>query len=178
MNASSLNLLTMFLTYASPVDHMMATTSFKELENRTLRASLLQSLNFVLGSNECPFSIRLYPSDAYHSIYVTSTPMAVTMAVAAIFVVIAIMFFVFDRLVEKRQSILLNKATQSNAILASIYPKNIRDRLLEDAERKGKRSGDLIAPNHRLKSFLTGGEGGPMDDPMGLQPLADLFPHT
>ncbi|CAB9528546.1 Receptor-type guanylate cyclase gcy [Seminavis robusta] len=173
-------------------DEFMRTASFKELENRTKSASDVSNINFALDSNECPYSIRIYPSQAYVNMHTTATPETITTAVAGIFIFTALMFLIYDRLVERRQKIILSKATHSTAILSSIYPKNIRDRLLEDAERKDKEGngsgkkngnnsnspGDFMAPNHRLKSFLSGSAAGSMDGTSGGQPLADLFPHT
>lgn len=56
--------------------------------------------------------------------------------------------------------------------MSSLFPQNVADRLMEanDAEKKGK---GFVAPNRRLKSFLTGDNE---DDDQALQPIADLFP--
>jgi len=106
----------------------------------------------------------------------------VTFAVAMVFVFTAFMFLIYDRLVERRQHVVLNRAATSTAIVSSLFPKNVRERLMQDNQkerkRKDKQGGLLAAPHHRLKSFLTnsGGEGEAKD--FGLQPIADLFPHT
>jgi hypothetical protein len=179
MNASNLERFDV-LTRASPDDYMMVNATFADLKKRDHGADYVQNLDLVL-SPICTYSIRVYPSDDFNSISVTPMPMIIAISVAGIFLFTTIVFFLFDRLVERRQSVILSKATQSTAILSSIYPKNIRDQLMADAEKdmgKGKNSGDAIAPNHRLKSFLSRGDGGSTEDPMGLQPLADLFPHT
>jgi len=96
-----------------------------------------------------------------------------------VFVFTAIMFIFYDRLVERRQHIVLSKAATSTAIVSSLFPKNVRDRLMQadNAEEKCKdKAGDFMAPHHRLKSFLTNKSTGDKD--FGLQPIADLFPHT
>ena len=106
------------------------------------------------------------------------------MAVAGIFVFATLMFLVFDRLVEHRQKILLTKATHTTEILSSIYPSNIRDQLLAERSKKDSggntKSAEFLAPNHRLKSFLSSSEKNHIAgvDQADLQPLADLFPHT
>lgn len=91
-----------------------------------------------------------------------------------------LVLFSYDRLVERRQQIVLSKATHSTAILSSLFPKNIRDALMEDAERKEKdrrRKSSFTAPNHALKTFLSGGDEEQED--MGDEnALADLFPYT
>jgi class 3 adenylate cyclase len=82
------------------------------------------------------------------------------------------MFFLYDRLVERRQSLVLRKATQSSAIVSSLFPKNVRDRLMQDNEADRKRN--FMAPKSRLKNFL-GGDVEGHDD--GARAIADLFPN-
>jgi class 3 adenylate cyclase len=82
-------------------------------------------------------------------------------------------FFCFNNVVEKRQNLLAHEAAQSDAIVSSIFPKQVRDRLMQEPEK------DLVgtlAPTSRLKSFLSGDDFGDMM-PMGKVQLADLFPH-
>jgi len=53
----------------------------------------------------------------------------------------------------------------------SQQPKQVRDRLLamEDDKKKGEA---LVAPTHRLKTFLNG-----QNEDRADQPIADFFPH-
>jgi class 3 adenylate cyclase len=82
------------------------------------------------------------------------------------------MFVAYDRLVERRQKIVLKKAKQSSAIVSSLFPKNVRDRLMKENEVDKKRN--FLAPNHRLKNFL-GGDTETQDE--AAHAIADLFPH-
>jgi class 3 adenylate cyclase len=121
----------------------------------------------------CNYFLHVYPSDELYRDYVTKTPIIVTLAVAMIFVFTAVMFLVYDRFVERRQRVVLAKATQSTAIVSSLFPKQVRDRLLQT--ESDKKSGNVAsAPNNRLKSFLTGDD---TENDGGGQPIADLFPH-
>jgi Adenylate and Guanylate cyclase catalytic domain len=80
------------------------------------------------------------------------------------------MFFVYDWLVERRQKIVLHRAAQSTAIVSSLFPKKVCDRLLDDKpDMKGKR---LFSSANQLKSFLSSGENGSDNSQM-----ADLFPN-
>ena len=149
--------------------------------SRVSEAEVNQGVNqvsFELDSNECPYSIHVYPSQAFYDNHNTSQPLMITAAVAGIFLFTALMFLFYDRLVERRQKIILTKATNSNTILSTLFPKTIRDRLMEDVEREQGKGGELMAPSHRLKTFLAGDDKS--KDQMGLQraPIADLFPHT
>jgi hypothetical protein len=130
-----------------------------------------------LSLNRCRVSIDVYPSVKFHDSYNTGTPIIMTCAVAVIFVFTALMFLFYDRLVERRQRIVLNKAITTNKIVASLFPENVRDRLMQQAEaqaeEKMKKNGEFVAPNHRLKGYLNGQE----EDDANETPIADLFPH-
>jgi class 3 adenylate cyclase len=123
------------------------------------------------GDSDCLYTIRVYPSQEFYDEYNTNTPIIITSAVALVFIFTALMFLLYDRLVERRQSIVLRKAAQSNAIVSSLFPKNVRDQMMQENDT-GKGGG--ASQNNRLKSFL---KGDSTDDDVGLQPIADLFPH-
>ena len=82
-----------------------------------------------------------------------------------------LMFLLYDRLVERRQAIVLNTANQTAAIVSSLFPKSVRDRLIET--ENDEQSGKFLSGRFRLKSFLHNS-----DDDVGLQPIADLFLET
>eukprot|EP00934_Nitzschia_sp_Nitz4_P000393 Nitzschia sp. Nitz4//scaffold129_size63868//17137//21252//NITZ4_006196-RA/size63868-processed-gene-0.67-mRNA-1//-1//CDS//3329534896//393//frame0 len=87
----------------------------------------------------------------------------------------AVAFHTYDVFVQRRNEKLVKNAARSNAIVASLFPSNIRDRLLNvpqhpavDDNQK-KRTGSI-----GLKQFMSGGmvAGG---DLTNGKPLADLF---
>lgn len=122
--------------------------------------------------SECPYKIRVYPSTTFSEDYASKTPAVITLSVACVFVFTVFTFFLYDTLVERRQRLLVQKATQTHQIVSSLFPKNVRDRLLEEGEENTKKGG-FIAPNQRIKTFLTDG-----DRACGSQVIADLFPHA
>ena len=68
----------------------------------------------------CLISIDIYSSKTFYDIYNTKTPIAMTVAVAFIFVFTALMFLFYDRLVERRQNLVMDKAMRTNAIVSSV----------------------------------------------------------
>ena len=76
-----------------------------------------------LHPDSCHFSVDVYPSQVFYDTHITSTPILITCSIAAVFVFAIGMFLVYDRLVEKRQAVVLKKATQSTAIVSSLFPK-------------------------------------------------------
>ena len=89
--------------------------------------------------------------------------------------------------VERRQSKVMRSATRTNAIVSSLFPENVRDRLLEDQEREIQRQ----EAHGRMTSFMSAGAregtkafGSDGEDSttsatiFGSRPIADLFPET
>ena len=82
---------------------------------------------------------------------------------------VAAVFYIYDLLVQQRNEKIVVTAARSNAIVSSMFPDAIRDRLLQQNEAKSKQG--------HLKSFLVNSE----DEKNGNQsskPLADLFLET
>ena len=97
-----------------------------------------------------------------------------------IFVFTIITFVAYDRVVQQRQNTVMAVAERSGAILSSLFPKAVKDRLMDEAA--------MIQPStgtSRLRSFLSGGHGEE-DNRTGDQdfvvynskPIADLFAET
>ncbi len=153
----------------------------------------------------CLYSLHIYPTPEMEDSYETNTPAILTTVVVLIFVFTSLVFIMYDFLVQRRQSRVQSAALKSNAIVSSLFPAEVRDRLFEhssDTERiksikaSGKYKTLEPAAKFRLKSYLDsdilGGEAAPTDDDDGMdvnpagaipemyetKPIADLFPNT
>jgi hypothetical protein len=136
-------------------------------ENDILEASLGIGVNQDISA----YSLRVYPSQELYDEYHTSLPIVVACMVALAFVITAGVFLLYSHRVERRQRIVLKQAMESTAIVASLFPEAVRDRMVGGNTQNG-----LTSSKDRLKAFLAdrddgGGEG---DD----TPIADLFPHS
>ena len=106
--------------------------------------------------------------------YDSNTPEVFAGAVAFTFVLVAIVFFVYDMFVQRRNTKLVEKAAQSNAVISSMFPGAIRDRLIgPDAETEQQRKS-----KGNLKTFLTDSHTGDGARATKEKPLADLFLET
>jgi Adenylate and Guanylate cyclase catalytic domain len=127
-----------------------------------------------LDNTSCPISIAVYPSKYYYDEYNTSLPITMTATVMLVFLFTVVMFLIYDRLVENRQRLILQKELQSRSIVTSLFPKNVADRLLQnDHENDHSR----MSNKNKLKTFLNPGD----EDNNGYraqEPIADLFPNT
>jgi class 3 adenylate cyclase len=148
------------------------------------------------GAATCSFLIKMYPSEELHDALTTNAPVQWTIFVAGIFLVLALGFLIYDLFVQKRQNRVISDAARSNAIVSSLFPAEVRDRLFG----KDKKDEDVDYHSHlpenskfRLKNYLAeedGINGGeePTDEAVAqanakadvydTKPIADLFPNT
>lgn len=128
-------------------------------------------------AGHCEYSFVLYASQTFKDDSSTNTPVIFTVVVAVVFVVVVATFFMYDRFVQRRNSKVVDAATRSNAILSSLFPKNVRERLFEQEQQKAKmlKQGGAganamnVGGQKRLRSFLddgsnVGGDSGLGDD--------------
>jgi hypothetical protein len=81
-----------------------------------------------LNTDRCEYSAHVYPAQDFYDDHHTSTPLIITVTVALVFVFTVCMFLFYDRLVERRQRIVLQRATQSSAIVASLFVSIIEEK--------------------------------------------------
>ena len=74
---------------------------------------------------------HIFPSSTFVKSYETNTPEIFAIVVAFTFVLVAVVFFIYDFLVTRHNDKLVVNAARSNALLTSMFPDNIRDRLME-----------------------------------------------
>jgi len=124
----------------------------------------------------CFYSFHIYPTQSFEDEFTTNLPFLVTIAVAALFGVVAIAFLVYDFFVSKRNQKIVDTAARSNAIVASVFPATIRDRLLKENEN---RTGN-VNKSRRLKNLMHDGLmlDDDEDDLAKSEPIADLFPEV
>jgi hypothetical protein len=118
----------------------------------------------------CPISIQIYPSKGYYEQHHTNKPIAATIAVAVSFVFTVLIFLCYDRKVEERRKILHQKAVQSTMVVDSLFPKNVREKLLLQQQN----AGCMPLDSHgSMRGFL---EEQELDK--NIDPIAELFPNT
>jgi hypothetical protein len=130
------------------------------------------------------YNISVYPSSESEAQYVNSEPIWYALAVAGIFLFTTSIFLLCNFIVERRQKLVLDRAVKSSAVVRSLFPANVEQRLYEDVE------GQLDSSQHqgngvekwsndgfntrRLSKFLETGIVGPKKG----KPIADLFPEA
>lgn len=137
------------------------------------------------------YILNLYPSPEFRSDYGNTRAIVFTVVLGAVFVATGVIFFVFVVLVQQRQKKVVATATRTNAIVQSLFPGTVRDRMMQDAEDQVKRDTDLAATmgkyaakRHAKKETEDAEtpEQRPKESAVNLvygsKPIADLFPET
>lgn len=124
--------------------------------------------------NVCVHELTVYPSSELRSSYNTKKPAIYTSVIVLAFVLTAVLFCVYDRLVTVRHQKSAREAERTSAIVSSLFPANVRDRLFQDTEKE-------TAPKDMFKKLgSTEMEDDDGDEFMAFKskPIADLFPEV
>ncbi|CAB9497506.1 Receptor-type guanylate cyclase gcy [Seminavis robusta] len=103
------------------------------------QARVEDSENSHLDTN---YRVRVYPSQLFESAYRTDRAWLFALSLAMVFVFTSSVFIMYDYCVERRQKIVAQSAEKSGAIVHSLFPEQVRDRLYEDNKAKKKQIGD------------------------------------
>lgn len=172
--------------YLHPIAYEDLKVSFPVSPVADEAATSSQERSLSYGS--CGYVLNVYPTTQLRESYDSNFAAVYTSVVAAVFFLMAITFFLYDRFVHRRNQKILRTAARSSAIVSSMFPTNIRDRILRDGDEKRKKFG-LTHAKAGLKTFLHDGllndncEGDNDDDGDNIfvasaKPIADLFPET
>jgi class 3 adenylate cyclase len=123
------------------------------------------------------YTLRVYPSTELEDAYVTNKPIAYTVVVVCVFLFSSLVFLAYDFLVERRQTIVMDKAVKSSAVVASLFPENVRDRLYNEQDAKAEKEKDMTgwrATDNNEKALMTIGSQVTKTG----RPIADKFDNT
>jgi hypothetical protein len=143
----------------------------------------------------CAYTFTIYPTKEFEDEYHSNLPPLMTLVVATAFGLMIFTFLAYDWFVQRHNQTVVGAAARANGILSTLFPKNVRDRLLEEREmeeEEEKASGlkkgllDRTSNKARLTSFFNNDA-----DELKLQddadddnfmykskPIADLYPET
>lgn len=125
------------------------------------------------GQSHCTYVMNTYPTEQFEAVYKTNEPIIYSIVIACVFVFTAFVFWFYDFTVQHRQGKLMLTATRTNAIVSSLFPKDVQKRMMEEIKQKeldqknGKRA-------NAVSKFLNEEE---YNDNKGA-PIAELFPSV
>ena len=144
-----------------------------------------------LDGEYCSYKLSVYPSKQMKEYFVTNAPMRKSILCFFVFLVAVAVFLLYDFLVEHRQKVVMEHALQSTAIVSSLFPEAVRERLFNEDEgaaegnrpmrrRSSDGAGSYFSETPKTPYKNSYGEEsneGPLSGNSTSKPIADLFPH-
>lgn len=134
--------------------------------------------------NHCLVHLDVYPSDMFHEAYHGYIPAIFSAIVAVLFVIMAFLFGIYDRKVHDRNQEVEGAAQRSTAIVSSLFPSTVRDRLFAEKKREQSKNDNGRSSNtlktfvnsfHKSQESFAGSIDGQAEQ---SDVIADLFPET
>lgn len=152
-------------------DYLVQSSTIGELL-KTADSSLTSGYTGVPFDDEfCPKTLSVYASQEYEDQFHTNQPALFTVVTASIFLFTSLVFILYDIVVARRQRRIMTQAKVSGAIVSSLFPQVVRDKLY--AEQRGRKS--------RIEDMSTA-LMLPLDDSKEAKkktrPIADLYHGT
>lgn len=88
----------------------------------------------------CQVFLDVYPTKAFEESYQSNLSVAFSFVVAGLFVIMAVAFFIYDWFVQSRNNLVVGVATRADAIVGSLFPTDVKDRLMEEQQQKNDES--------------------------------------
>uniref|UniRef100_A0A7S3L4M9 Phosphodiesterase n=1 Tax=Amphora coffeiformis TaxID=265554 RepID=A0A7S3L4M9_9STRA len=155
-------------TYVGPGDlHQEEFESFEVKVNLTDHDTAL--------AGECLFTQSIYPTTEYRESFKASkTPKIFAVTVAVTFILVALVFAVYDYLVNERNKKVVENAARSNAIVTQLFPGNLREQIVARKEAEMQLKKGANKSSNFLKSFVEGKNTYSLTDTT-TKPVAELF---
>jgi len=173
--------MAVFLGYGDHHDN-----KYNHLEERSFFSPGQEDLKVSDNHEHCEYFLHIYPSQELEDDYTTNKPLLYTCLIMLVFLGTVLVFVLYDYFVNLRNQKVTLAAKKSNAVVKSLFPKNVRDRLMQDieeqiaaGEKTGKKSAMFGAvAKAELKNFLDHNIENSGLAVFDTKPIADLFPNT
>ena len=115
----------------------------------------------------CHLDFHIYPTSTLEGHYKTSRPLFFAGIVLLSFLITSVLVIVYDSTVTKRQEKTMRSALLNGALIESLFPAAVRERLLEDTRQ-------MVTMNENAKN----NKGNETGLAVRTRPIADFFPCT
>jgi class 3 adenylate cyclase len=143
---------------------------------------IIDDLDAIDTVDGCTYTLHVYPSEEFRNQYETSRPLFCTLTAFFIFLSVALVFLLYDWTVERRQESLAMRAVKTDALVNSLFPANVRDRLIQQGGDESEANGKAEEDSNRQRAKYGLNQYDNMnEDETGVfttKPIADLFPNA
>lgn len=114
-------------TFLGPGD--LHESEFDDMVEQTSFGSFFGNFSDNLDGN-CYFRVSAYPSTVMQNTFVSDDPIYFALIMVGIFALTAAVFFVYDRLNQRRHHVENKSAVETNAVVSNLFPDEVRDRMV------------------------------------------------
>jgi hypothetical protein len=125
-----------------------------------------------LNNEYCGYKIHVYPSADTEAQFVNGQALLFTLIVVGVFIFTSLVFVIYDCIVARRQRIVMDRAVASSAIVASLFPSQVRNQIYQESKEQqqlAKEEGQVKATTDTWKVFQA-----PKDDDIS----GEIFKHS
>lgn len=144
-------------------DYMEVSSSIHSLRNYFTKTRYYAGV--PLDEEYCPTTVKVYASNTMKDSFVTSNAIIFAVCAGLIFIFTSLVFVAYDIWVERRQDLVMTKAVTSTAIVSSLFPETVRDRIFPQPSLNTQEAQFNIRSN----------SDGKTEEKLDA-PIADLFP--
>jgi CHASE domain len=128
-----------------------------------------QSVGNEVFYDVCHYDLFVYPTLTLESTHSTSTPAVYAVVIVMAFALVALTVLFYDYTVQRRQNHVMAATKRTNAIVTSLFPANVRDRILKDMENQVENDFDY---------YKNLDANNPHQSASNARPIADLYPDA
>jgi hypothetical protein len=131
-----------------------------------------------LSQDFCPYTLEVYPSDEMRNNFVSNDPIIYAVVAISIFLFTSFVFLMYDHFTQTRQRRILQTALKSSAVVSSMFPHSIRDRVLSHRSTSGAVPTNATTDasmQGRLQSFLRNNFSVRTETESASGPIAEYF---
>ncbi|CAB9503839.1 Receptor-type guanylate cyclase gcy [Seminavis robusta] len=108
----------------------------------------------------CAYYVSTHMTDLFVENHATNDAIIYTVVVCSIFILTGLVFLLYDFLVERRQNTVMKSALRSDALVSSLFPEDVRNRIYQEMDSKAKSNDDEAAWKNNNKENSGGAVAG------------------
>lgn len=176
-------------------DELSVTTHMNHFHSTSPSPSSTVKKEIDRDTSTCSYTVSIYPSEEFRSSFESNRTAVFTSVIGAVFLATGFVFFLYVSIIGNRQNKVMEIAMGTSAIVASLFPSTVRERIIKDAEqevrrrtsvqeseRGGSAHGSIINKARRKASSQKIQEQRQKHEEQQQQhrgkPIADLFPEA
>jgi hypothetical protein len=127
-----------------------ANSSYEAFLQLLFPSSNLTASNATSDASQlpCQFQISVYATPEFQDFYITGMPEIIRWIILGVFLFMVSVFLIYDCIVDQRSSKVIESAKRTDALVSTLFPSNVKQRLLENADKKRQQQMEAKRVSH------------------------------